>query len=139
VVFARRVTLLLRPARSTGWANAVDRLARAVHRYGDRIEMIPDRRLRQDLRDLGDQLNEALADVRHVPRGRRARGARSAVAVRAMLRAGTLCAQATEAALIASDAGRRQQPDEVARQLQTVRELAAAVRELTDTCLEPQR
>jgi hypothetical protein len=136
VVFTRRATMPS-PALSTGWCTAVERFARAVHRYIDRIEMIPDRRLRSDLRELGATLTQALSDVRRIPRGRRPAGD-GAGAVRAMLRAGTLCAYATEAALLAADASRRQQPDGVARQVGVVRELTASVRQLADSCL-PQR
>ena len=137
MVFLRRPTVSA-PSTRTGWASAVDRFARAVHRYSDRIEMIPDRPLRNDLREVGEQLDAALAEVRRTPQGRRARPAGSAVAVRAILRAGTLCAHATETALGASDAARRHQPDEVARQLEVVRACAADVHALTESCLEPQ-
>jgi hypothetical protein len=134
VVFTRRATLPP-PALSTGWCTAVDRFARAVHRYTDRIEMIPDRRLRSDLRDLGAILAEALTDVRRAHRARRP-PADCARAVRAMLRAGTLCAHATEAALLAADANRNQQPDDVTCHVAVVRELATTVRQLADGCLD---
>ena len=134
VAFARRAAVPP-PALSTGWCTAVDRFARAVHRYTDRVEMIPDRRLRSDLRDLGAVLTAALGDVRRAHRSRRP-PADCARAVRAMLRAGTLCAHATEAALLAAAANRNQQPDALARELAVVRELATSVRQLADSCLD---
>lgn len=134
VVFTRRAPMPPQ-ALSTGWCTAVDRFARAVHRYTDRIEMIPDRRLRSDLRDLGAVLTAALSDVRRAHRGRRP-ASECAQAVRAMLKAGTLCAHATEAALLAASAHRSQQLDDVARQVAVVRELATSVRQLADSCLE---
>jgi hypothetical protein len=137
MVFLRRPTVSASSTR-TGWASAVDRFARAVHRYSDRIEMIPDRPLRNDLRELGEQLDAALADVRRASQGRRTRPTGSAVAVRAILRAGTLCAHATEAALAASEASRLHRPGEVAQQLEVVGAFAAEVRDLTRSCLEPQ-
>ena len=138
MVFTRRTATTTRPR--TGWPTAVERFARAVHRFSDRIEVIPDRGLRAELRDLGTVLGTALADVRQSPRGRasprgqQVRGVENALAVRAVLRAGTLCAQATEAAVLAATASRSRRPDDVARHVETVRALTVEIRELADSC-----
>jgi hypothetical protein len=130
VVFTRRSATATASLR-TDWPAAVDRFARAVHRYSDRIEMIPDRTLRAELRELGTVLNDSLAEIRGARSRRTARAAGDGAGVRAVLRAGTLCAQATEAAVAAADASRGRDPVELDRQREAVRLLVGAVRDLT--------
>src|SRR4051794_5043039 len=74
VVFTRRSATATASLR-TDWPAAVDRFARAVHRYSDRIEMIPDRALRTELRELGTVLNDSLATVRRARYRRTSRAA----------------------------------------------------------------
>lgn len=118
-VFSRR-----RPVPAAGlptaWTSALDRFARSVHRFHDRVEVIADRRLRRRLQDCGARLEAALAAARARSRGP-ARRLEPSPTVRALLRAGTLCAHATECAVAAAAASRAKDADDVARHLDDVR------------------
>jgi hypothetical protein len=137
VVFTRR-SAAVAVGLPTGWPAAVDRFARAVHRYSDRVEVISDRTLRTQLQDVGAVLDAALDDVRRTTRRRRTR-AEDPGMVRAVLRAGTLCAHATEAAVAAADASRRREPDRIERQVRVAHELAGSIRELAYGCYHHDR
>jgi hypothetical protein len=136
-VFARRSAV--DSALQTGWSAAIERFTRAVHRYSDRIEMIPDRGLRIELRQIGAVLDAVLVDLRQAARGRHPRTVDGAEMVESLLQAAALCAQATDEALAAAAAARRGgQPADVARHVGAARGLAATVRELVDSCTTRQ-
>ena len=124
------------PANDSGesWTRAVDRMNRAVHRYHEQVAMIPDRRLRNDLLHIGERLDSSMIDIVAASQRAEVRTGQDGVVLRAVGRAATTTAHATEAALMAADALRRQQQDDVARCLDTVRALAGTVRELADAC-----
>jgi hypothetical protein len=128
-----------RSAPATGipitWATAVERFARAVHRYHDRVEVVGDRVLREQLREPGAVLGQALVTVRAA----RGNGGDGAQAVRDVLRAGTLCSHAIEAAVTATTARRAGDDAEAARALATVRTLAGVVGDLAAAGAEPRR
>lgn len=120
------------------WLNALDRFARSVHRFHDRVEVIADRQLRRELLAAGADLEAALAAVRAHTRSLSARHDDPGPTVRALLRSGTLCAHATECAVGAAAAGRAKDTAEVARRLDDVRALVAElVADLTAACSPP--
>jgi len=127
------------PVPGTGapvtWATAVERFARAVHRYHDRVEVIADRALRGELQDVANVLDRALAVVRASGRGQ------DGEAVRDVLRAGALCSRAIEAAVSAAAARRLGDDDGTARSVAAARSLATGIEELIDDCAasRPQR
>ena len=133
-VLARR-----QPVPATGlpvtWAQAVDRLAHAVHRYHDRVEVVPDRALRAELQEAAAVLAAALAAARACARHDGAR------AVRDLLRAAALCSRAIEAAVGATAARRAGDAEEADRWVTAVREFAVLVAELVDGCAptDPER
>jgi hypothetical protein len=105
------------------WASALDRFARSVHRFRDRVDEVDDRRLGQELRRVGDELYAALVAVRSRSRGAPGHRQDLGPAVRGLLRAGTLCAHATECAAAAESAARDHDTDAAARHVADVREL----------------
>lgn len=113
------------------WPGALDRFARSVHRFNDRVEVIPDQELRRELLAVSADLDTALAVVRARARPGASRRKDDAPTVRALMRSGTLCAHATECAVRAAAANRRRDPAEAARCLAEARavvtELVAAV------------
>jgi hypothetical protein len=137
VVFSRR-TARAHAGHPQGRMPAVDRFARAVHRFSDRVEVIPDRRLRRELQQQGELLIAALRDVRMAARIR-PRPADAETAIRAILRAGTACAQATEAALLAANANRLRDQPQVDEHLTTVRETVLTIQDLADTYVAAMR
>ncbi len=82
-----------------GWDVAVGRLRRGVDRYYEKVALMPDRRLRVELRELGAGLIVSLDQIAAV--GADPRTCRDPVMQRAVSRAATLCAHATEAAMLA--------------------------------------
>jgi len=119
------------------WATALDRFAHSVHRYHDRVEVIPDRILRRRLQESGAALDRSLAAARAAGR-RRAHGD-GAEAVRDVLRAGTVCARAVENAVAAATARREGDLDAADRAVAAVAGLAALVAELIEGSAEPAR
>lgn len=122
-VFGRR-----RPVPAAGlpaaWTSALDRFARSVHRFHDRVEVIGDRKLRKKLQQSGVQLDEALGVIRK--RAREPLARRDGLpTVRSLLRAGTLCAHATECAVGAAAARRSHDGEGAARLLDDVRAVVA--------------
>ncbi len=121
------------PVTAPAWEMAIGRMERAVERYFEKVAVMPDRRLRQELRELGAGLTETVerlvgaekADplVGHDPLTRRAVG-----------RAATLCAHATEAAMMAGEASWHGELKDLTRCLDAVSTLVKAIRELTDGC-----
>jgi hypothetical protein len=121
---------VLDPAPPNRWDAAASRLRRAVDRYYDKVAVMPDRRLRLELRELGTGLTDAVALVDAAARDPRV--THDPVSQRAVARAATLCAHATEAAMLANDASWHGQPKELTRCLDAVTTLVKAIRELTD-------
>lgn len=107
--------------------SALDRFARSVHRFHDRVAIVPDRHLRRELLRAGEQLEAALVAVRSQARTPPTRREEAAPTVRGLLRSGTLCAQATEGAVAAATAARNRDTDEAARHLDDVRAVVAAL------------
>jgi hypothetical protein len=105
----------------TAWTSALDRFARSVHRFHDRVEVIADRQVRAELLGYGTLLESALADVRSRSRRAHAHRDRPAPTVRQLLRSGTLCAHATECAVAAATASRARDAVETRRSLDDVR------------------
>lgn len=132
-VLTRRQTV---PATGTPmtWATALDRFAHGVHRYHDRVEVIADRAVRHELQDAGAELDRALATAR-TARLRDVPAGDGAQAVRDLLRAGTLCAHAIEAALATAAARRAGDGDAATEALDRVRDLAGLVGEVVDGCV----
>ena len=121
------------PGGADSWDSAVDRYRRAVERYHDHPHTVLDRALRRELARLGEPLDEVLADVEDAAADRSRYDRPRAVAVLGCIhRAATLCAHATEAALMAAAATRRGDPQDVARCLDTVRLLVKRIDELGD-------
>lgn len=117
------------------WRTALERFAHGVHRYHDRVEVVPDRALRRELQEAGAVLDRCLGTARAVDRVHDdAQKPDAAQAVRDMLRAGTLCSHALEAAVAATTARRAGDDVEVARSVSAVRALAALVEELVEGC-----
>jgi hypothetical protein len=113
------------------WAAAVDRYRRAVDRYYADLEVMPARALRQKLTELGGPLDAVLEDFEDVLAHRAALDKGRSLDVLACIhRAATLCAHATETALMAHDASWRHDDDDVSRRLERVRELVRAIDEL---------
>ena len=115
------------------WASAVDRYRRAVERYHDTPHSLTDRALRRELARLGEPLDVVLADVEEAAAGRsRYDAARAAAVLGCIHRAATLCAHATEAALMVGSAARRRDAHDVARCLETLGLLVTRIDELGD-------
>jgi hypothetical protein len=122
---------VLEVAPPAAWQTATGRLDRAVQRYYDKVAVMPDRRLRVELRDLGTGLITAHAQV--IAAGQDPRVGHDPVCQRAVARAATLCAHATEAAMLANDASWHGRGRQLNRCLDAVTTLVKAVRELVDS------
>lgn len=121
------------PVAPAAWEIATGRLRRAVRRYHDKVAVMPDRRLRLELREFGAGLTAAVEQIA-AAEAADAAITQDAVARRAITRAATLCAHATEAAMMANDASWHGELRDLTRCLDAVSTLAKAVRELTDRC-----
>lgn len=133
-----RLRLVGPPAESPPPTNdherAVQRYGRAVTRFHEKIAAIPDRALRLELARLGETLDSCLSDLQLTAR-RGIREGREDVVVNACRRSATLCAHATEVALMARDRARHREFDDVVRCVDTCRSLVKVIRELADTSL----
>jgi hypothetical protein len=118
------------------WERTEQRLARSVARYHRAVSEVPERRLRGDLADYGDILDAAYADVREARQRPRTNPGRAEDARRAMARAATLTAHATEAAMVARSAQRLGDIEETTRAIDAVQTLVKAVRELAEATLD---
>ena len=132
-VFGRRRAVTAASA-PTAWMSALDRFARSVHRFHDRVEVIPDRQLRCALQEPGAELDTALASARSRARTGLMRRDDLAPAVRVLLRAGTLCAHATESAVAAATASRNRDIDAAAHYLDDVRAVVHTL--VTELCAD---
>jgi hypothetical protein len=111
----------------TAWTSALDRFARSVHRFHDRVEVIADRQVRAELLACGGLLESALTDVRSRSRGPIVHREQPAPSVRQLLRSGTLCAHATGCAVAAAAASRSRDAVETRRCLDDVRTVVEAL------------
>ena len=119
-----------RPSKKA-WTAAIERLRRAVDRYHSCVQLVPDRSLRGELAGLGAELEAAFGDFENAFEGRSRLSADHDLAALGRLhRAATLCAHATEAALMANEAAWRYGIEDVARRLDTVRTLVRTIDEL---------
>jgi hypothetical protein len=122
------------PPAVTPLERAVERYGRAVARFHNKTANVPDRALRAELGRIGDLLDSCLADQQSVRR-QGIQAGREDVVLRAVQRAATLCAHASEAALMAAERARHREFEDVVRCVDTAWTLSKVVRELTDTCL----
>jgi hypothetical protein len=94
---------------------------------------MPDRELRRELTELAGPLEAVLEDFEDaLGRRRDLDAARDAEALACIHRAATLCAHATEAALMANEAAWRYDDQDVVRRVDTVRQLVTRIDELGD-------
>jgi hypothetical protein len=115
------------------WASAVERYRRAVERYHESVRMMPDHTLRRELSHVGSPLDAVLEDVQTAADRRRTYDPERAEQVLALIRrAATVCAHATEAALMANEAARHHEVDDVATCLDSVRVLVKKIDEIGD-------
>ena len=120
------------------WTAAVDRYRRAVERYHTTLQTMPDRALRRDLGQSAGPLEATLEDFEDVLLRRRQLDAeRDAEVLGYIHRAATLCAHATEAALMANEAAWRYDDEDVVRCVDTVRTLVKKIDELGDQANPP--
>jgi hypothetical protein len=124
-----------RPLRGSAatWTSAVERYRRAVERYHESVRVISDHSLRRELTHVASPLDAVLEDVETAAGRRRAYDPERAEQVLASTRrAATLCAHATEAALMADEAARHHEADDIATCLDTVRALIKKIDEIGD-------
>jgi len=124
-----------RPLRGSAatWESAVERYRRAVERYHESVWVISDHTLRRELTHVAAPLDAVLEDLESAAGRRRAYDPERAEEVLAAIRrAATLCAHATEAALMADEATRHHEVEDVARCLDTVRVLIKKIDEIGD-------
>jgi hypothetical protein len=120
------------------WESAIQRYRRAVDRYVTQVGAMPERALRQEFLQLRDPLEAVLEDFDDAAARRGSYEDDRAVAVLGCVhRAATLCAHATEAALMANDARFRCDAQDLARCLDTVRMLVKKIDELGDEVRPP--
>ena len=116
----------------------MERYKRGVERYHSTLRSMPDRDLRRELTDLASPLEATLEDFEDVLADRRRLPPERDAAILADVhRAATLCAHATEAALMANDAAWRYNDEDVVRYLETVRTLVKKIDELGDEARPP--
>src|SRR4051812_3509187 len=128
----------LRPSAAT-WASAVERYRRGVERYHESVRGMSDHTLRRELTHVASPLDTVLEDLEYAAGQRRSYDAERAEHLLALIhRAATLCAHATEAALMADEATRHHAVEDVATCLDTVRGLVKRIDEIGDE-VNPQR
>ena len=116
------------PRSATSWTTAVERYRRALERYHTSLRLMPERKLRSELAELGGALEAVLEDFEDAADRRRAYDRDAAAAVlKVMHHAATLCSHATEAALLANEAAWRHDEVEVARRLDEVRGIVRTI------------
>ena len=125
---------LRRRATSGGtWTGAVDRYRRAVERYYATLRLMPDRALRRELTQLGETLDAVLEDFEDALDHRSSVDPEDqAAAVNHIHRAATLCAHATEAAIMANEAAWRYDDQDVSRCVDSVRAFVKKIDEIGD-------
>jgi uncharacterized membrane protein YccC len=120
-------------ASTATWASAVERYRRAVERYHVTLRTMPDRALRRDLEQNAGPLEATLEDFEDALAQRQHLSPdRDAEVLGSIHRAATLCAHATEAALMANEAAWRDDDEEVARCAERAAVLVKKIDELGD-------
>jgi hypothetical protein len=126
------------------WRRVHDRFARAVRRYRSVIDVVPSRPVRTELLEIADELDEALDVVRqaceHAQAVAPSEGADVPVGPgdiyldvhRRLARAATLCARASESAMMARVAVRMKDADGVRDHIDAARRTAKQVREMVE-------
>ena len=125
---------LRRKATATAvWAAALERYRRSVDRFLESLRLMPERSVRTELVRLGGPLEAVLEDFEEAS-ARRAHYDASTTdwILEHMRRAATLCSHATETALLVNQAAWRHDADEVARGIESVRQLVTRIDELGD-------
>jgi hypothetical protein len=126
------------------WRRVHDRFARAVRRYRAVIDVVPSRPVRVELFEVADELDDVLdlvrdaceraqamapSDDRDIPMGP---GDVYLEVHRKLARAATLCARASESAMMARVAVRMKDPDGVRDHIDAARRTAKQVREMVE-------
>jgi len=126
------------------WRRVHDRFARAVRRYRSVIDVVPSRPVRIELLEIADELDEALEIVRsaceHAQAAAPSEGAYVPVGPgdiyldvhRRLARAATLCARASESAMMARVAVRMKDADGVRDHIDAARRTTKQVREMVE-------
>ena len=135
------------PLGDGAWLRIHDRFARSVHRYQSVIAVIPSRPVRSELTEIADEFVECLAVVRtaceraqrvapsdtpEVPTGP---GDVYLDVHRRMARAATLCARASESAMMARLGVRMNDENAIQEHVDAARRTAKQVRELVEGAL----
>jgi hypothetical protein len=135
------------PLGDGAWRRVHDRFARSVHRYQSVIDVIPSRPARIELTEIADEFVECLAVVRTACERAQAAAPSDTPEVpvgpsevyldihRRMARAATLCARASESAMMARLAVRMSDENAVREHIDATRRTAKQVRELVDGAL----
>src|SRR3982751_673571 len=129
------------------WRRVHDRFARAVRRFRSVIEAVPSRPVRTELLEVADELDEILDIVRVACEQAEAVAPSEGADVpvgpgdiyldvhRRLARAATLCARASESAMMARVAVRLKDAAGVRTPIEAARRTAGQVRELIDGAL----
>jgi hypothetical protein len=126
------------------WRRVHDRFARAVRRYRAVIEVVPSRPVRVELLEIADELDEILEMVRMACERAQAVAPSEGSDVplgpgdiyldvhRRLARAATLCARASESAMMARVAVRMKDTEGVRDHIDAARRTTKQVREMVD-------
>jgi hypothetical protein len=126
------------------WRRVHDRFSRAVRRYRVVIENVPSRPVRVELLEIADDLDEVLIVVREACERAQAAAPSGGPDVpvgpgdvyldvhRRLARAATLCARASESAMMARVAVRMKDADGVRDHIDAARRTAKQVREMVE-------
>ncbi len=135
------------PLGSGVWRRVHDRFARAVRRYRAVIDVVPSRPVRVELLEIADDLDAALEIVRDACQRAQAAAPSEGSDVpvgpgdiyldvhRRLARAATLCARASESAMMARVAVRMKDVEGVRDHIDAARRTAKQVREMVDGAL----
>jgi hypothetical protein len=126
------------------WRRVHDRFARAVRRYRAVIDVVPSRPVRTELLEVADDLDDVLILVREACERAQAMAPSDGPDVpvgpgdvyleihRKLARAATLCARASESAMMARVAVRMKDQDGVRDHIDAARRTAKQVREMVE-------
>lgn len=129
------------------WRRVHERLARSVRRYRSVVEVVPNRSTRYELEEVADELEEVLELAREVCERAQAAAPSDGPDVplgpgdiyfdvhRRLARAATLCARASESAMMARVSLRTKDLDGVREHVDAARRTAKQVRELVEGAL----
>jgi hypothetical protein len=126
------------------WRRVHDRFARAVRRYRAVIEVVPSRPVRTELQEIAEDLDDVLIIVREACERAQSVAPSEGPDVpigpgdvyldvhRRLARAATLCARASESAMMARVAVRMKDADGVRDHIDAARRTAKQVREMVE-------